>query len=34
MATLSAGTRRALLDRLEEDKRCVVIKNAITAPKS
>lgn len=30
---LSAGTRRALLDTLEEDQRCVAIKQAMTAPK-
>ena len=30
---LSAGTRRALLDTLQEDQRCVNIKQAMTAPK-
>jgi len=30
---LSAGTRRALLDTLQEDGRCVRIKQAMTAPK-
>jgi aminopeptidase N len=34
MQDLSAGTRRALLDALEEDQRCVTIRNAMTAPKS
>jgi aminopeptidase N len=34
MTGLSAGTRRALLDTLDEDQRCVVIKNALTVPKS
>lgn len=34
MKALSAGTRRALLDTLQEDQRCVAIKKAITAPKS
>jgi len=31
MTALSAGTRRALLDTLQEDQRCVAIKQAITA---
>jgi aminopeptidase N len=31
---LSAGTRRSLLDALQEDQRCVAIKKALTAPKS
>ena len=31
MTGLSAGTRRALLDTLQEDQRCVVIKQAVTA---
>ncbi|MGJ7916306.1 aminopeptidase N [Massilia sp. LXY-6] len=30
MTALSAGTRRALLDTLEEDQRCVAIKQAMT----
>jgi aminopeptidase N len=30
---LSAGTRRALLDTLQEDQRCVAIRQAMTAPK-
>jgi aminopeptidase N len=34
MQDLSAGTRRSLLDALEEDQRCVTIRNAMTAPKS
>ncbi|MGI4845325.1 MAG: aminopeptidase N [Janthinobacterium lividum] len=34
MKELSAGTRRALLDTLQEDQRCVAIKQALTAPKS
>ncbi len=34
MKELSAGTRRSLLDTLQEDQRCVAIKNAMTAPKS
>ena len=34
MKDLSAGTRRALLDTLQEDQRCVAIKQAMTAPKS
>jgi aminopeptidase N len=34
MTGLSAGTRRALLDTLDEDQRCVTIKNALTVPKS
>ena len=34
MKALSAGTRRALVDTLEEDQRCVAIKNAMTEPKS
>jgi aminopeptidase N len=34
MNELSAGTRRSLLDALEEDQRCVTISNAMTAPKS
>ncbi|MFL6675265.1 MAG: aminopeptidase N [Massilia sp.] len=33
MKDLSAGTRRALLDRLQEDQRCVTIKQAMTASK-
>jgi aminopeptidase N len=28
---LSAGTRRALLDTLQEDQRCVAIRQAMTA---
>ena len=31
MTALSAGTRRALLDTLQEDQRCVTIKAAMTA---
>jgi aminopeptidase N len=31
MKDLSAGTRRALLDTLEEDQRCVAISQAMTA---
>jgi len=31
MKDLSAGTRRALLDTLQEDQRCVTIKQAVTA---
>jgi aminopeptidase N len=31
MKALSAGTRRALLDTLEDDQRCVAIKQAMTA---
>jgi aminopeptidase N len=31
MKELSAGTRRALLDTLEEDQRCVAIRQAMTA---
>ncbi|SFD10487.1 aminopeptidase N [Massilia yuzhufengensis] len=31
---LSAGTRRSLLDTLQEDQRCVAIQKAMTAPKS
>jgi aminopeptidase N len=31
MKDLSAGTRRTLVDRLEEDQRCVTIKQAMTA---
>jgi aminopeptidase N len=31
MKDLSAGTRRALLGTLEEDQRCVAIKQAMTA---
>jgi aminopeptidase N len=31
MKALSAGTRRALVDMLEEDQRCVAIKQAMTA---
>ncbi|QJE03578.1 aminopeptidase N [Massilia forsythiae] len=31
MQDLSAGTRRALLDTLQEDRRCVTIKGAMTA---
>ncbi|KFI05868.1 aminopeptidase N [Massilia sp. BSC265] len=34
MKDLSAGTRRSLLDTLQEDQRCVAIKKAMTAPKS
>jgi aminopeptidase N len=34
MTGLSAGTRRALLDTLESDERCVTIRNAMTVPKS
>ena len=34
MKDLSAGTRRALLDTLQEDQRCVAIKKAMTAPKA
>jgi len=34
MKDLSAGTRRSLLDTLQEDQRCVAIKQALTAPKS
>ncbi|GAB3414141.1 aminopeptidase N [Massilia agilis] len=34
MTALSAGTRRSLADALEEDQRCVTIKNALTVPKS
>ena len=34
MKGLSAGTRRALLDTLQEDQRCVAIKKALTAPAS
>ncbi|UVW26880.1 aminopeptidase N [Massilia sp. H6] len=34
MKGLSAGTRRALLDTLQEDQRCVAIKKALTAPTS
>ena len=34
MKELSAGTRRALLDTLQEDQRCVAIRKAMTAPKS
>jgi aminopeptidase N len=34
MKDLSASTRRALLDTLQEDQRCVAIKQALTAPKS
>jgi len=34
MTDLSAGTRRALVDKLEEDERCVAIKNALTIPQS
>jgi aminopeptidase N len=34
VTALSAGTRRALLDTLDEDQRCVVMKNALTVPKS
>jgi len=33
MTTLSAFTRRTLLDTLQEDQRCVAIKGAMTAPK-
>jgi aminopeptidase N len=33
MKTLSAGTRRALLDAEQEDQRCVRIKQAMTAPR-
>jgi aminopeptidase N len=31
MHELSAGTRRALLDALQESQRCVAIKQAMTA---
>jgi aminopeptidase N len=31
---LSAGTRRALQDALQEDQRCVAIKQALTVPKA
>lgn len=31
---LSAGTRRSLLTALEDDERCVTIRNAMTVPKS
>jgi aminopeptidase N len=31
MRDLSAGTRRALVDMLEEDQRCVAIRQAMTA---
>jgi aminopeptidase N len=31
MKDLSAGTRRTLVDRLEEDQRCVTIRQAMTA---
>jgi aminopeptidase N len=34
MKDLSAGTRRSLLDTLQEDQRCVAIKKALSAPKS
>jgi aminopeptidase N len=34
MKDLSAGTRRSLLDTLQEDQRCVAIKKAMTAPKA
>jgi aminopeptidase N len=34
MTDLSAGTRRALLDTLQEDQRCVAIRQAMTAPQS
>jgi aminopeptidase N len=34
MKDLSAGTRRSLLDTLQEDQRCVAIKKALTAPKA
>jgi aminopeptidase N len=34
MTGLSAGTHRALQDALEEDERCLTIRNAMTAPKS
>ncbi|MFC0251646.1 aminopeptidase N [Massilia consociata] len=34
MKDLSAGTRRSLLDTLQEDQRCVAIRQALTAPKS
>ncbi len=34
MQDISAGTRRALLDTLQEDQRCVAIKQALTIPKS
>jgi aminopeptidase N len=33
MKTLSAGTRRALQDALQEDQRCVAIRQALTVPK-
>jgi aminopeptidase N len=31
---LSAGTRRALLGTLQEDKRCLMIRQAMTVPKA
>ena len=34
MKNLSAGTRRALQDALQEDQRCVAIKQALTAPQA
>ncbi|GAB3458623.1 aminopeptidase N [Massilia terrae] len=34
MTALSAGTRRGLVDTLEEDQRCVAMKNAMTEPKN
>lgn len=34
MKDLSAGTRRSLLDTLQEDQRCVAIKKALRAPAS
>jgi aminopeptidase N len=34
MKDLSAGTHRALVNALEEDERCVTVRNAMTAPKS
>ncbi|RLM53108.1 aminopeptidase N, partial [Halobellus sp. Atlit-31R] len=34
MKELSAGTRRSLLDTLQEDQRCVAIKGALSAAKS
>ncbi|MGH8854395.1 MAG: aminopeptidase N [Telluria sp.] len=34
MTALSAGTRRSLLDTLQEDQRCVAISKAMSTPKS
>ena len=34
MKDLSAGTRRSLLDTLQEDQRCVAIKKTMSAPRS